>query len=1445
MAKLSFGIAVNLLTDNFKKGANTVKNSFRSMQAQILTFAAALGAGGIGVAGLLSRFKEVATETSRVLTALKNVSGGTKGFSDSLSFLNQIAAKYGLEINGLVGNFAKFTASATQANMPMEEQRKIFESMSRTTTAFALSADEANGVFLALSQMMSKGKISSEELRLQMGERLPIALQAMAKAAGTSVAGLDKLMKQGKVMSADVLPKFAKALDEMIPDVDTDNLQTSLNRLSNTFGNIVNASGFQDKYKALIDSLNNLLQTASRNVQNIVIGIVAAIGFVVTNGLTKVYRGYAATGNQIVANATVTHNKLRAAIAARVETEIALEKMKLQYSLASETQRYAMREKLAAKETALAARNAQVNIAFENAKSAAAQAAAVKSGGAWATGWAAITGSAKKLMLSLKAMWNTFAPAIIVSAIIAIVGHFKNLFDEANRIKSIFSDYKKELESIKPGDEVVLMEKLQGIVKDVNRSLEDRKTALNSLNKMLGTNFTIDSKTLKINGDINAKIAERIGLLKAQAQAEYLTKKIAETEGKRDELYQEKDKLISEERQPHVKGKALVRSMFGHKFSGLIGMDTPEAKQREIDGLTKVLNDANEKLEKAILAGGLTEKNQITTPVTNDEPDEKAQKAAEKRLEALRKLDEADRQRQTDKLKFDLDLRQKEIDSMDDSFSRQIKQTALNLDRERAEIEDYQSDMLKQQNEFLKNKYVSEKGTAKGFEAYFKNLQKADFKGKDGKDVLPEGLRSQDIEGQVSKMLGAARAAQQKGLQDINKDMSAMLLEQRLIFASDLEKRLSDIDAYYNEQRIKAGDNAELIKAIESARGRAKEQATVSDTINKLDFNEQIEQERVNGLESIGMTELVEAKKLEITKRYLQLRIDALKDLAAAGDEEAQRQLKESEASLKKLDVQKPAKTLKGLADKAIFNTIQKGFEKAGDSAEVAEAKTASLLGSIAQKAQLVGSVVSTLQSAFGGLDESLDLAFETVGNIANGFAQGGIVGGIASVVGEGMKLFSKASEAAARHRKALKEIDDARIASQRAYNLLLLEQNLLLKEAVSIFGEKQISRANNAIKNYRDSIGQLRGELQGDEFKPDSNYENQLKDAVSKGGLTGRFAGANLEEYRRKVDNYNKGIQKLGQATIVTGHKKTGMFGLGKGKDVYDSILNEYTDVINAEGKLNTERLRTIIDTRKMSDETKSYLQNLINLQEAAEKAQEELRDYLQTTFSSLGTDIMTSLEEAIKDKGVDAWESFGAAGAKVIEALGRQIAYELFFADKFKGLQKQLEDVYGSDKSEKEIAQDAMDLIGGFYQNIGSQMELAQGFMENWKKEAEKYGLDLWKGEDKKNTQDATKGYSVSMDQETGGAILGRITGIYESILEVKSMLSGAVIDTAKSLSQVVIISDELKKHTGMFYEMQQMQTKAFRVTQTISEDIASLLEIKDDLSSISKNTKGLAPK
>ena len=287
--RLSFSIAINLLTENFRKGSNQVKAAFRSMQMQILTFAAALGAGGIGLSNLVSRFIDVARETNRVTTALKNVSGGTAQFADNQRYLLDLAKKYGMEINALTASYAKFTAAASISDMSMMDQRKIFESVSRACTAFGMSADDSNGVMLALSQMMSKGKISSEELRLQMGERLPVALQAMAKAAGVSVADLDKLMKQGQLMSKDMLPKFAEALNEMIPNVDTDNLETSVNHLKNAFTELVNGADVQSKYKSLIDWLTGAIQGLGENLKNILTLAFAGIVFVATSAATKVW----------------------------------------------------------------------------------------------------------------------------------------------------------------------------------------------------------------------------------------------------------------------------------------------------------------------------------------------------------------------------------------------------------------------------------------------------------------------------------------------------------------------------------------------------------------------------------------------------------------------------------------------------------------------------------------------------------------------------------------------------------------------------------------------------------------------------------------------------------------------------------------------------------------------------------------------------------------------------------------------------------------------------------------------------------------------------------------------------------------------------------------------------------------------------------------------------
>jgi tape measure domain-containing protein len=129
-------------------------------------------------------------------------------------FLADIAQKYGLDLLAISERYIKFRAAALQSNITAKETMQIFNSMAKAAAVLGLKTDEVAGVFLALEQMISKGKVTTEELRRQLGERLPGAFGIMADALGVSLQQLDKMLKAGTILSADALPKFAIAVEK-------------------------------------------------------------------------------------------------------------------------------------------------------------------------------------------------------------------------------------------------------------------------------------------------------------------------------------------------------------------------------------------------------------------------------------------------------------------------------------------------------------------------------------------------------------------------------------------------------------------------------------------------------------------------------------------------------------------------------------------------------------------------------------------------------------------------------------------------------------------------------------------------------------------------------------------------------------------------------------------------------------------------------------------------------------------------------------------------------------------------------------------------------------------------------------------------------------------------------------------------------------------------------
>lgn len=366
------------------------------------------------------------------------------------------------------------------------------------------------------------------------------------------------------------------------------------------------------------------------------------------------------------------------------------------------------------------------------------------------------------------------------------------------------------------------------------------------------------------------------------------------------------------------------------------------------------------------------------------------------------------------------------------------------------------------------------------------------------------------------------------------------------------------------------------------------------------------------------------------------------------------------------------------------------------------------------------------------------------VSNIGQGFAKGGLIGGIGAAIGEAANFIGQAFAAEARHREALKEIERAKLDFQRQYNLALLEQNLLLKEASNVFGERQIMKAANAMQVYKEALSQ---------------FEAEMKGSAPKMNWIERVTGDAYGTYAARMAQYQEGIYGLASAQIVTGHKKTGLFGWGKGKDVYSSILAVFPELIDANSNLDTAMLQTILDTQKMSDETRKYLENLIELKDAMDEAEQALKDYLSETFGSLGDSVLDRVRDMAK--GVTGvYDDMCDDIAAKLEELADQVVYSLFFADKFDKLQDDLKSIYSSGKSEEDIAYDVMDLLDDFYSGIGSNMDAAEAWMAEFAKRAEEMGYELWKPDG--TTQSGRAGAFTAMTQDQGTKLEGLMTSL-----------------------------------------------------------------------------------
>jgi tape measure domain-containing protein len=267
-------------TSQAEKGIGNLIKSNNLLQTALLRTQTAWNALGGILAG--KAIIGAANALIEINAQLQAATGSATKAGFAFAFIRELSEKLGLDFRKAAESFGFFLGSVKGTNLTLDESRQIFEGFSTAARALQLSTADVDGVFRALGQMMSKGKIQAEELRGQLGDRLPGAFVRFAVALKMTKPGeLDQALKKGAVSGekmkqaiidvANALQvEFAGSADKMSKTVDA-----AFNRLKNAFtfaSGDLGHSGLNQALISVMDAATKLLQSNTLNTLLMVLG---------------------------------------------------------------------------------------------------------------------------------------------------------------------------------------------------------------------------------------------------------------------------------------------------------------------------------------------------------------------------------------------------------------------------------------------------------------------------------------------------------------------------------------------------------------------------------------------------------------------------------------------------------------------------------------------------------------------------------------------------------------------------------------------------------------------------------------------------------------------------------------------------------------------------------------------------------------------------------------------------------------------------------------------------------------------------------------------------------------------------------------------------------------------------------------------------------------------
>jgi tape measure domain-containing protein len=195
---------------------------------------------------------------------LRAITGSNREAAEGMKTVSDISKRMGLNVLEASESFAKIQAAGKGTALAGDEATRAFTAVAQASTVMGLSASKTELLFFALQQIMSKGRLASEEVRRQFAETLPGGFAVFARAAGLSMKEFDKALRDGTLNAIEFIPKLSREIEKTFPITDRilEQTRVAIGRFQTAWLELVNAvfrAGLGESFKDAANGLTFLI----------------------------------------------------------------------------------------------------------------------------------------------------------------------------------------------------------------------------------------------------------------------------------------------------------------------------------------------------------------------------------------------------------------------------------------------------------------------------------------------------------------------------------------------------------------------------------------------------------------------------------------------------------------------------------------------------------------------------------------------------------------------------------------------------------------------------------------------------------------------------------------------------------------------------------------------------------------------------------------------------------------------------------------------------------------------------------------------------------------------------------------------------------------------------------------------------------------------------------